>query len=60
MAVELIMKMQYGFQIIPMVIRNIYFGVLKIYILRNSIFLAEIMTQLRHVGPRPEMVSNLG
>ena len=30
MAVVWIMKMQYGFQIIPLVICNMYFGVLKI------------------------------
>ena len=56
MAVVLIMKMQHAFQVIPMVICNIYFGVFKISIHANH-FLADIMAQLRHVGPRPEMGS---
>ena len=38
MAVVLSMKMQYGFKIIPMVICNRYFGVLKIYIYTNQFF----------------------
>ena len=55
MAVVLIIKMQYGLKFIPMVICNIYFGVLKIKILCNLISFAEIMAQLRHVGLRAEM-----
>ena len=37
-----------------MVIGNLYFWVLKIQIFIQSIYLAEIIAQLRHVGPRPE------
>ena len=54
MPVVLIMEMQYGSQIFPMVIFNIFsgFGNFK---LMQSIFLADLMAQLRHVGPRPRM-----
>ena len=45
MAVVLIMKMQYGFQIIMQY---------------NAIFFAEIMAQLRYVVPRPEIGLDLG
>ena len=59
MAVVLIMKMQYGFQIIPMMICNIFWGFENLDFMQSNFF-AEIMAQLRHVGPRPEMGSNLG
>ena len=54
MPVVWIMEMQYGSQIFPMVIFNIFsgFGNFK---LMQSIFLADLMAQLRHVGPRPRM-----
>ena len=55
MAVVLIIGMQYGSQIILMVICNIYYGVLKFRIYANYFLYASIALYLRHDDHNAEM-----